>query len=136
MVHVIVILLDIFLIGVIVFDTYILEVCSLVNVWILDFNTYILVKVISEWTLISCDSFLVDRRFFSNLFQKKKKTKKTLQERVSERGWFQISTRFSFLFFACKPLSPECKQAYKYSSSLPTLTISACHSSFSLSKED
>ena len=48
MVHVIVILLDIFLIGVIVFDTYILEVCSLVNVWILDFNTYILVKVISE----------------------------------------------------------------------------------------
>ena len=48
MVHVIVILLDIFLIGVIVFDTYILEVCSLVNVWILDFSTYILVKVISE----------------------------------------------------------------------------------------
>ena len=48
MVHVIVILLDIFLIGVIVFDTYILEVCSLVNVWILDFNTYILVKVIRE----------------------------------------------------------------------------------------
>ena len=48
MVHVIVILLDIFVLCVIVFDTYILEVYSLVNVWIFDFNTYILVKVISE----------------------------------------------------------------------------------------
>ena len=48
MVHVIVILLDIFVLGVIVFDTYILEVYSLVNVWIFDFNTYILVKVISK----------------------------------------------------------------------------------------
>ena len=45
---VIVILLDIFVLCVIVFDTYILEVCSLVNVWIFDCNTYILVNVISQ----------------------------------------------------------------------------------------
>ena len=38
MVHVIVILLDIFVLCVIVFDTYILAVCSLVNVWILWFK--------------------------------------------------------------------------------------------------